>query len=773
MAQSYPEQLAQAMREFLPPAFFSHIPVQAARWTAQRLAWIALIMAWDEGQTLATRFENACAAACKTHRHWTLGTSYSGFAEALVRATTQLAQTLKRRFQREMLRIAGPYRKRGRWLAFAADGTRLETPHTAANERELGCAGKDKTAPQVFLTTLWHMGTGLPWDYRVGPGTASERAHLKRMIPDLPDHALVVADAGFVGYGLCWRFLRHGRHFLLRVGGNITLLKDLGYYHEERDGLVYLWPQQHRRCQPLVLRLIVLNRGKQPVYLLTDVLDPEQLTDAEAALLYAMRWGEEVFYRSYKQTMQRRKLLSRTAATCLAEAQWTLLGLWLLGLMTVSRLIAEGNDPLAMSVAAARDAVRQALRDRRSRRGPRSLNGMLSAAIKDSYARHTSKAARNYPRKKREKPPKPPKIKSATEAEVKRARKLPPPEVPLRWTARRWHGHVRVGRPGPPNVPHAHEDMGMAPSKRPRTTPRSQRAEEVAAPGGRGTIPAPISNGPPALASLCCRLPSAHRPRPSAASRPGGVGPARPVSSQGRRGVERRAAGRPGTHRSFQLQGSDAMIESVNRRAFLSAGASPGWGLAAPGGGAGAGRRRPTARGVASGNGLKAVEKAMELIAPGPTRSTRPSPAWRSRRPTRTTTPSATAASPTRKGSSNSTRPSCTARPTGGGAVAGLRNIMHPAAVARLVMKRTDHCLLVGEGALKFARDARLPRGRPADRRRPQDLAALEGDPQRRQRLDPAPDDELDPVVREVLRASASTARSTARPWTRTATSAA
>ena len=40
----------------------------------------------------------------------------------------------------------------------------------------------------------------------------------------------------------------------------------------------------------------------------------------------------------------------------------------------------------------------------------------------------------------------------------------------------------------------------------------------------------------------------------------------------------------------------------------------------------------------------------------------------------------------------------------GGGAVASLRNIMHPAAVARLVMKRSRHVLLVGEGALKFAR---------------------------------------------------------------------
>ncbi len=38
------------------------------------------------------------------------------------------------------------------------------------------------------------------------------------------------------------------------------------------------------------------------------------------------------------------------------------------------------------------------------------------------------------------------------------------------------------------------------------------------------------------------------------------------------------------------------------------------------------------------------------------------------------------------------------------GAVASLRNIKTPSKVAKLVMERTDHVLLVGEGALKFAR---------------------------------------------------------------------
>ncbi len=38
------------------------------------------------------------------------------------------------------------------------------------------------------------------------------------------------------------------------------------------------------------------------------------------------------------------------------------------------------------------------------------------------------------------------------------------------------------------------------------------------------------------------------------------------------------------------------------------------------------------------------------------------------------------------------------------GAVAAIENILHPSEVARLVMERTDHCLIVGRGAYDFAR---------------------------------------------------------------------
>ena len=300
-----------------------------------------------------------------------------------------------------MLRIAGPYSRRGRWLAFAADGTRMEAPHTAANEDGPGLRrpGQDRPAglPDDPLAHGDWLALGLP--RRAGHGQRTHPPEADGAGPAAG--ALVVADAGFVGYGLCLRLLRHGRHFLLRVGGNITLLKGLGYYHEERDGLVYLWPQKHRRGRPLVLRLIVLRHGKQDVYLLTDVLDPAQLTDDEAATLFGMRWGEEVFYRSYKQTLQRRKLLSRTRGDLPGR-----------GAMDVAGAVAVGADD---GPAAGRSggptrwrsrwpgpATRCVVRCGRAgpARPPEPGGGCVRPSRMATSAT-TSKAARNYPRKKR------------------------------------------------------------------------------------------------------------------------------------------------------------------------------------------------------------------------------------------------------------------------------------------------------------------------------------------------------------------------------------
>lgn len=371
---------------------------------------------------MQARFEHATQVGCELHAHWRLGESYGGFIAALTKQSEILVSALKQRFQRQMRRLAGPRWLCRGWFVLAGDGTRIETPHTLANETGLGCAGREKSAPQVFLTSLWHMGLRLPWDFRTGPGTDSERRHLAEMLCGLPPDTLIAADAGFCGYQLCRAMLEQRIHFLLRVGGNVTLLTELGYAIEQRGNTVYLWPEKHRNQPPLVLRLIKLSRGKQTVYLVTSVLDAEELSDEDAAHFYELRWGIEVGYRSYKQTLNRRRMLSRTPTNCLIESQWTMLGLWSLGLLCVTQQRAA--EPRIWSPAKARDVVRRVLRrtGRRCRSG--DVDRELHRAVYDQYVRHHPKTARNYPRKKQEKPPGPPQIKTATSHQIRLALKL-------------------------------------------------------------------------------------------------------------------------------------------------------------------------------------------------------------------------------------------------------------------------------------------------------------------------------------------------------------
>lgn len=380
-----------------------------------------------EGQTLAHRFEHSSEFLHDTHRHWRMGNSYSGFTQALAKASSWLPQAIQTRLQKCMLEKAGEHARVEGWLALAVDGARFETPRTEANQTGLGCAARDKSSPQVFLTTVWHLGLGLPWDFRVSAGATGERADALEMIDGLPARSLMVADAGFISYAFCRELLRKGHAFLLRVGGNLTLLRQLGYYEQEGENTVYLWPLDRRKSPPLVLRLIVLRKGKETMYLATNVLADSDLSDESARRLYELRWSEEVYHRGFKQTLSHHKLLSRTPATCLIEATWIILCVWLLGLLCIAQ-IPSSKSPRKWSVAKSRDAVRRAMRGvkpgKKKTETPRDLATVLSQAIHDNYVRTKPKASRNYPRKRQRKPPGKPKIKLATESQIRQAAKL-------------------------------------------------------------------------------------------------------------------------------------------------------------------------------------------------------------------------------------------------------------------------------------------------------------------------------------------------------------
>jgi hypothetical protein len=295
---------------------------------------------------------------------------------------------------------------------------RRKKPRTTAHT-------KKANTPQMWLTLLWHVGTGLPWAWRIGPTGSSEREHWREMLPEAPEAALMVADAGFIGYEYARAVLDSGRNLLLRVGSNVRLLRKLGWT-KESEGTVYLWPDRAAEKQqpPLVLRLVVAMGGKHPVYLVTNVFR-NRLSDAQVVDVYRRRWGIELYFRHLKQTFQRRKLRSTSADNALVELEWSLLGLWGMALYAQAELVAQGIDPQQQSVAGVLRVFRRMLRDYlHPVERHRSLRALLRRALRDRYVRK-NKASRDYPRKKQPDPPAgPPEIKLANATQVRRAREL-------------------------------------------------------------------------------------------------------------------------------------------------------------------------------------------------------------------------------------------------------------------------------------------------------------------------------------------------------------
>ena len=197
-----------------------------------------------------------------------------------------------------------------------------------------------------------------------------------------------------------------GRHFVIRVGSNVTLLKKLGYARNS-DQTVFLWPDKAavRNQPPLMLRLVVVNNGKHPVFLVTD-LPKSRLSDKQVCQIYKARWGVEVYYRSLKQTSERKKLRSQAAANVPTELNWSLAGLWgacLLGKHHHHH--AAGGEPLRLSVAGVLKALRTPLREYKSHPDPgEDLTTLLDKALINNYHR-TKKDSRGYPKKRQKGPP--------------------------------------------------------------------------------------------------------------------------------------------------------------------------------------------------------------------------------------------------------------------------------------------------------------------------------------------------------------------------------
>lgn len=427
-------------------------------WGVRALITAALIWAWSGKVSLQDRF----AQSRRLIGRLGVGSSpqkvsYQAFMKLLVRWTPELRSRLLSAYRSRMLRdFADSVRTFG-FMLFGADGSKQQLPRTRSNEagysprksqkKQRKQRGRERSArrprslaarrqrsrdkkgdsPQMALTTLFHLDLRLPWDWRIGPYDASERGHVREMIADLPDDALVVADCGFVGYDFWSELLASGRQFVIRTGGNVRLLKKLGWVRESH-GTVYLWPDKARqqKQEPLVLRLVEVHDGRRSWFLVTSVRDTNRLSDRQVAEIYRRRWRIELYFRHLKQTFGRAKLRSHKAEHAAIEAEWSLLALWGMLLHARGELEPPTGPPLRgqISVAKILRAFRLALDEPDTRPGRgESLRELLARAIVTPRRKH-DRTSRGYPRKNYEPDAKPPRVTLATPTEIQAAKQI-------------------------------------------------------------------------------------------------------------------------------------------------------------------------------------------------------------------------------------------------------------------------------------------------------------------------------------------------------------
>jgi hypothetical protein len=388
------------------------------RWKLHPLLTVLALMTWTTGDSEAERFATARAFYVARHqREKRPGASFQGFQKALAKLPMPALQALFAAIRRRLIVLYERCWSNLGFVVLACDGSRQECPRSAELEKRLGCCSKPDSAPMLYITSLVLLPAGVLWSWCVGPGTASEHDQLRQLLLTLPRCALLVADACYLGYDLFTEILQAKAAFLVRVSSRAYLYTEqhqpLSRY---REGLVYYWPghAQKQGRAPLPLRLMrVVGKKGHDVWLLTSVLESTRLSHRQAAEIYRWRWRIEGVYRTYKRTLPKLKLWSRTEALVYREAEVSLLALQLLLLQSV------GQRRLGKRVVLVMGSPRQALLRLRgeitttigAELGPRQQRAYQARLQQVRTGSRRKKVRRKWPRRKDHKPPKPPKIR--------------------------------------------------------------------------------------------------------------------------------------------------------------------------------------------------------------------------------------------------------------------------------------------------------------------------------------------------------------------------
>ena len=414
-----PESLIDFVRQFLTPQVWKQARQSVAgsrskpRWDLQPLVLVLLAMTWAAGDAESERFAAARGFYVMSyHGRKRPGTTLAGFQKALARLPVRQLWALAQGVRDEIRKRYAERLMIGGFVPMGCDGSRVECPRSAELEARMGKGSSEASAPTAWVTAFVHLGTGLLWSWRIGKGTADERLHLRQMLSLLPAEALIVADAAYMGYELARAILQHKQSFLLRMSSKVRLYAlDETPIEKWQEGMVYYWPEtiQKQQQPPLLCRLIrVQAKGdtKHDVWLLTNVLCERRLSAKTAAKFYRWRWRNEGLFRTYKRTLKKVKLASRTVRLVHRELEGSMLALQIL--LAHADLALRPHAAIGELAVSPRKVLIEIRREITGSEGPRrraSYRRRLAKCRVESRRQTRPKASREWPRRKMHQPP--------------------------------------------------------------------------------------------------------------------------------------------------------------------------------------------------------------------------------------------------------------------------------------------------------------------------------------------------------------------------------
>ena len=185
------------------------------------------------------------------------------------------------------------------------DGTCLDVADTPENEEAFGRPGSSRREgggayPQVRLVGLCESGTHAVCTAAFGPYSSSERELADRLLGNLEEGMLCLADRGMYSFERVEKASKTGAQLLWRVNSKVGLPRERTL--EDGSYLTHISKDNHGRTRRLGRQVRVidyrlddpaLGQEDQRYRLLTTILDPEHAPASELAALYPERWEIE------------------------------------------------------------------------------------------------------------------------------------------------------------------------------------------------------------------------------------------------------------------------------------------------------------------------------------------------------------------------------------------------------------------------------------------------------------------------------------------------